>query len=154
GSTVDEAARACGVSTRRVHARVKLLRLSPEIQQVVTTGDFSIGYAQILAESNLDVNRQRVAMQALRKEKSPSHGGFRSVCGERGRRPASRPGIHSACLRRLGPPTTRSALHALRIASYEPSARFCGQHLQTTEERDYDTHRDHRRDGPPRIHAR
>jgi ParB/RepB/Spo0J family partition protein len=82
GSTVEEAARACGVSTRRVHARIKLLRLSPEIQQVVTTGDFSIGYAQILAESNLDVNRQRVAMQTLRKEKSPSPGWFRSVCGE------------------------------------------------------------------------
>jgi ParB family chromosome partitioning protein len=78
--TVDECAKYAGVSSVTVHNRLKLLTLRDDLHLLIRTGSLMIGYAQILAESNLDTNRQMLAFNALRDNKHPTPGWLRGVC--------------------------------------------------------------------------
>jgi ParB/RepB/Spo0J family partition protein len=79
GWTVAECARSAGVSEVRVQFRLKLLKLRPDLQDLVRSGNLALGYAQILADANLDVNRQLLAIRALRDQSSPTPAWFRRI---------------------------------------------------------------------------
>lgn len=79
GWTIDQLAEKAGVSTIRVQFRLKLLRLTPEVQQLIRTNNLQLGYAQILSDSGLDTNRQRIAVAKLRDNPNPTPGWFRGV---------------------------------------------------------------------------
>ena len=70
---------SAGVSEVRVQFRIKLLKLRPDLQDLVRTGQLALGYAQILAGANLDVNRQLLAIRALRDQSSPTPAWFRRI---------------------------------------------------------------------------
>lgn len=72
GWTVEKVAQTAGVSEIRVQFRVKLLKLSPVIQQVVKTGNMTLAYAQALADAGLDSNRQLMAVRWLQAQDKPS----------------------------------------------------------------------------------
>lgn len=80
GWTVAECARSAGVSEVRVQFRLKLLKLRTDLQDLVRSGQLALGYAQILADANLDVNRQLLATRALRDQVSPTPAWFRRIC--------------------------------------------------------------------------
>lgn len=82
GWTVADCARLAGVSEIRVQFRLKLLRLRFDLQSMVRTGGLPIGYAQILADANLDTNRQMLALAALRDNPNPSPAWFRRICNQ------------------------------------------------------------------------
>jgi len=82
GWTVTECAQRAGVTEVRVQFRLKLLRLRPDLQALVRTGNLQIGYAQILADANLDPTRQLMAISALRDSKSPTPPWFRRLCSD------------------------------------------------------------------------
>lgn len=82
GWTVADCARSAGVSETRVQFRLKLLKLRPDLQDLVRSGNLALGYAQIIADGNLDVNRQLLALRALRDNPSPTPTWFRRVVGE------------------------------------------------------------------------
>ena len=74
-------AQKTGVKPGRVIARVKLLRLHPDIQDLLRKNSFPLGYAQTLAEAELDTNRQFRAIAELRNASSPTPGWWRKVVG-------------------------------------------------------------------------
>ena len=80
--TPAQCATAGGVTLNRVQARLKLLRLRPDILQLLRTGNLRIGYAEILANADLDTDRQLLAMTALRDAPRPTPGWFRRVVSE------------------------------------------------------------------------
>lgn len=82
------AARA-GVSAQIVNNRLKLLALRADIQHLVRTGNLQIGYAQILAESELDNNRQLIALRRLQECPSPSPAWLRKECAQLAEQQAS-----------------------------------------------------------------
>ena len=82
GWTVKECAERAGVSEVRVQFRIKLLSLREDIQGLVRTGNFQIGYAQTLADAKLDPNRQMLAMNNFRKNPKPTTGWFRNLVNE------------------------------------------------------------------------
>lgn len=77
GWTVADCARTAGVSEVRVQFRLKLLRLRPDLQDLVRTGNLALGYAQVLADANLDANRQLIAIRTLRDNPAPTPAWFR-----------------------------------------------------------------------------
>lgn len=79
GWTTEQLAERAGVSTVRVLFRLKLLKLNPELQAMIRSANLPIGYAQILADANLDTNRQRIAVAKLRDNANPTPGWFRSI---------------------------------------------------------------------------
>jgi len=78
GWSVEETAQKAGISTVYVHFRLKLLRLRPDLQHLIRHGNLQLGYAQILADADLDTNRQMLALKALRDNASPTPVWFRS----------------------------------------------------------------------------
>lgn len=82
GLTVEEIAAAAGVSTIRVQFRVKLLKLNAEIIALIKSGQLPLGYAQILADGNLDSNRQRIALAKFRDNPTPTPAWFRGIVSE------------------------------------------------------------------------
>lgn len=82
GWTVSECAQRAGVTEVRVQFRIKLLKLRPDLQALVRTSNLAIGYAQILADANLDPDRQLIAIAALRDSKSPTPPWFRRACND------------------------------------------------------------------------
>lgn len=82
GWTVGECARRAGVSEVRVQFRLKLMRLRPELQAIVRSGNLPIGYAQILGDAGLDTDRQMLAFAALRDNAHPAPQWFRRTCSE------------------------------------------------------------------------
>jgi ParB/RepB/Spo0J family partition protein len=82
GWTVAECAEKAGVSETRVHFRLKLLSLREDIQQLVRSGNFQLGYAQILADAKLDPNRQMLAFSNFRNNAKPTTGWFRTLVNE------------------------------------------------------------------------
>jgi ParB/RepB/Spo0J family partition protein len=82
GWSEQEVASHAGVSVIRVRFRLKLLSLRDDVQGLVRTGNLSIGYAQILADSGLDESRQMVAVRKLRDNKRPTPGWFRGLTSE------------------------------------------------------------------------
>lgn len=75
-------AEKAGVSVQRVHNRLTLLSLRDDLLHLVRSGNLSIGYAQVIAESELDKNRQLIAVRKYQECPSPSLPWFRKVCGE------------------------------------------------------------------------
>lgn len=72
-------ARAAGVSEKIVSSRLALLSLRDDLQDLVRSGQLSIGYACALAEMNLDANRQLLAMAKLRANAAPTLAWFRGI---------------------------------------------------------------------------
>lgn len=81
GWSVKECAQNAGVSEVRVRFRLKLLKLRDDLQKLVRDGQLPIGYAQILADANLDNNRQLIAIARLRSNPSPTPSWFRREVG-------------------------------------------------------------------------
>ena len=77
GWSVKDCAKQAGVSSVRVQFRLKLLRLRPELQELVRNSDLALGYAQILSSANLDTNRQMLAISRLRDNPHPTPYWFR-----------------------------------------------------------------------------
>lgn len=82
GWTVADCAQSAGTSTTKVLFRLKLLKLNSEIQHLVRSGNFPIGYAAILADSGLDTNRQLLAFANFRENHKPTLGWFRSIVNQ------------------------------------------------------------------------
>lgn len=77
GWSVKDCAEKAGVSTVRIHFRLKLLRLRDDVQKLIGDGNLTLGYAQILADANLDANRQLLAIARLRDNPHPTPTWFR-----------------------------------------------------------------------------
>lgn len=75
-------AEKAGVSVQRVNNRLKLLALRDDLLHLVRTGNLQMGYAQILAESELDNNRQLIALRRLQQCPAPTPQWFRKECSE------------------------------------------------------------------------
>lgn len=82
GWTAKDCAEKAGVSTVRVHFRIKLLRLRDDVQKLVRDEQLPLGYAQVLADGDLDINRQLIALSSLRDNPSPTPTWFRKVVGQ------------------------------------------------------------------------
>jgi len=80
--SVQDIADKAGVSTVRVQFRLKLLKLRPEIQKLVRDDQIPLGYAQILSDGGLDVNRQLIALSRYRDNPSPTPQWFRREVGK------------------------------------------------------------------------
>lgn len=77
-TTADKA----GVSIQVVRNRLKLLSLRADLQHLVRSGNLQIGYAQIIAESELDHNRQLIALKRLNECPAPTPQWLRKQCAE------------------------------------------------------------------------
>ena len=82
GWSIEDLSKYAGTSTIHIQFRLKLLRLIPEIQKLIRGGNMQIGYAQILADTNLDSNFQLLAFSKLRDNPKPTMGWFRSIVSE------------------------------------------------------------------------
>lgn len=79
GITADELAAKVGISAQIINNRLPLLTLIPDGQELVRSGQLSVGYAKALADAGLDTNRQRIALAALRDQGRPTLTWFRQV---------------------------------------------------------------------------
>ena len=77
--SVKGCAKHAGVSTVHVNFRLKLLKLRPDLQALCRSGDLQLGYAQTLADGNLDNNFQMVAIRELRDNPKSTPTWFRKV---------------------------------------------------------------------------
>ena len=75
-------AEKAGVSVQRVRNRLALLALRDDLLHLVRSGNLQIGYAQIIAESDLDTNRQLIALKRLQTCPAPTPQWFRKECGD------------------------------------------------------------------------
>jgi len=82
GWSIEDLSKYAGTSTIHIQFRLKLLRLIPEIQKLVRGGNILIGYAQTLADADLDSNFQLLAFSKLRDNPKPTMGWFRSIVME------------------------------------------------------------------------
>ena len=82
GRTIEQVAAEAGATTIRVKFRLKLLNLRVDLQALIRTGDLLIGYAQVLADANLDTNRQLIAIRYLRDNPHPTPSWFRRICND------------------------------------------------------------------------
>lgn len=80
--TVADCARHAGVSAVRIQFRLKLLTLRDDVQHLIRSGQLTVGYATILADADLDYNRQMIAFRRLRDNSAPTLGWFRRVVAE------------------------------------------------------------------------
>lgn len=80
--TVADCANHAGVSAVRIQFRLKLLNLRIDIQQLIRTGQLTVGYASILADAALDTDRQMIAFRRLRDNSAPTLGWFRRLVAE------------------------------------------------------------------------
>jgi ParB/RepB/Spo0J family partition protein len=79
GWSIEDLSKYAGTSTIHIQFRLKLLKLIPEIQKLIRGGNIQIGYAQILADTNLNSNFQLIAFSKLRDNPKPTMGWFRSI---------------------------------------------------------------------------
>jgi ParB/RepB/Spo0J family partition protein len=79
GWSIEDLSKYAGTSTIHIQFRLKLLRLISEIQKLIRGGNILIGYAQILADADLDSNFQLLAFSKLRDNPKPTMGWFRSI---------------------------------------------------------------------------
>lgn len=82
GLSAQDVADQAGVTVIRVRFRTKLLNLRPDIQALIRNDDLRLGYAQILANANLDPNRQLLALAQLRDNPRATPSWFRRVVNE------------------------------------------------------------------------
>lgn len=80
GWSAAETARQANVSVDRVRRRLALLSLLPDVQKLVRSGQLPIGHAELL--SDLDSNRQLVALRVFTGGRAPTLAEFRRICGE------------------------------------------------------------------------
>src|SRR5690606_19025112 len=78
GWDIKTVAARAGVSVQVVNNRLKLLTLRDDLQHLVRSGNLQIGYAQVIAEAELDNNRQLIAVRRLQNCPSPWPGWLRS----------------------------------------------------------------------------
>jgi ParB/RepB/Spo0J family partition protein len=90
GWTVDELI-ATGVSRQKVDARIPLLKLRPDIQELIRKGQLKPGYGLAMAANGLDANRQAIALRKFQENPAPELSWFRRVCGELAAEQASEP---------------------------------------------------------------
>lgn len=77
--TIKDCAKHAGVTTVHINFRLKLLKLRPDLQDLTRNGDLKLGYAQVLADGNLDSNFQTLAIRELRNNSKPTPPWFRKV---------------------------------------------------------------------------
>lgn len=82
GMTVEDLARSAGVSSNRIRLRTKLLTLPERLQQAIDEGILGLGYAQILADAEIDAEKMWLAFGKLRDNSSPTTAWFRKVAAE------------------------------------------------------------------------
>jgi ParB/RepB/Spo0J family partition protein len=82
GWSIEKCAETSGVTKIRVQFRLKLLSLRSDLQDLIRTGNLQIGYAQILADADLDPNRQTFAIKALLANPRPVPGWFRKIVND------------------------------------------------------------------------
>ena len=80
--TVEECAHFAGVTQVRVQFRLKLLKLLPEMQQLIRCGHLQLGYAQVLADAKLTPGFQSLALGRLRDNPQPTPPWFRRIVEE------------------------------------------------------------------------
>lgn len=80
GWSVAQIADVAGVSTERVRGRLRLLKLTEDIQHFVRTNQFPVGHAQLLVE--LDNNRQRIALRVFNSARSMPLARFEEVVAQ------------------------------------------------------------------------
>jgi ParB/RepB/Spo0J family partition protein len=78
--SVATIAGAAGVSAERVRSRLSLLKLTEDIQHYVRVKQFPIGHAELITE--LDNNRQRIAVRVFNSAKAMPLSRFREVVAE------------------------------------------------------------------------
>lgn len=78
--THAQVASAAGVAVQTVHNRLKLLNLREDIQFLVRKGQLSVGYAAVIADAELDNNRQAIALKWLNECPAPTIAGLRKEC--------------------------------------------------------------------------
>lgn len=79
GWSVKDCAKHAGVSSVRVNFRLKLLKLRADLQNLCRSGNLQLGYAQALADGNLNCNFQMMAIRELRDNPKPTPTWFRKV---------------------------------------------------------------------------
>lgn len=82
GWTEAECAKKAGRTEIQVRFRLKLLTLREDLHGLIRSANFTVGYATILADAGLDVNRQMLAFNALRDNVKPTLGWFRNVVNQ------------------------------------------------------------------------
>ena len=82
GWSIEKCAKYAGTSTIKIQFRLKLLNLREDLQTLVRNKNLLIGYAQILADGNLDTNRQMLAVKNLRNNQKPTTGWFRNIVNQ------------------------------------------------------------------------
>lgn len=80
GWTTAEVADRAKVSAQRVRNRLTLLELIEDVQLLVKSGQLALGYAE--AMTDLDHNRQVIALRYFSEAKRPSLAEFKRLCGE------------------------------------------------------------------------
>lgn len=80
GWSATQCARAAKVSEKRVRGRLLLLKLVPEAQQLLRTGQVGVQFGELMAP--LDANRQRIALQYLVKAEKPLLREFVAIVGK------------------------------------------------------------------------
>lgn len=73
-------AERAGVNVQIIRNRLALLSLRDDIQFLVRSGNLTVGYAQIIAESELDNNRQLIALKKLNECPAPTPAWLRKEC--------------------------------------------------------------------------
>lgn len=69
-----------GVNVQIVRNRLKLLTLRDDIQFLVRSGNLQLGYAAIIADADLDNNRQLIALKRLNECPAPTPQWLRKEC--------------------------------------------------------------------------
>jgi ParB/RepB/Spo0J family partition protein len=82
GWSVQDVAEKAGVSPVRVRFRLKLLTIRSDLQALIRSGNLALGYAQVLADANLDSNFQAIAIHRLQSNATPTPAWFRTVVAE------------------------------------------------------------------------
>ncbi len=82
GWTIEDLSRYVGTSTIHIRFRLKLLKLIPEVQKLIRFENIPLGYAQILADADLDTNFQLAAFTEFRDNPKPTPGWFRTIVQE------------------------------------------------------------------------
>ena len=80
GWTIPHVAKKAKVSEKRVAARLALLDLVPEMQQMIASGQAGVQFGEVM--SPLDPNRQRLALRYLATTERPLLREFRALCGK------------------------------------------------------------------------
>lgn len=76
GQTVNQVSERCGIPRGRIESRLRLLALADDIAHLVSTGNLTLGRADMIC--SLDVNRQHLALAGLEQGRLDDRG-FRAL---------------------------------------------------------------------------